>query len=446
VTPAPRPLRRILGLGFGLALAFGGTLGVGILRLPATTAAALGDATLIVLFWIFGGVWALLGAVAVAELSAMLPQAGGFYVYARRAFGNGVGFVVGWSDWVNQAAAISYAALSGAVFIGMLWPAATIAPRAIAIGMIAAFTGLHWAGLRIGSTVTRAISVVVGLMLLVLVVGCFVTPPMASMATVPSSAAAISQPLFSMGMLAAVVTSLRAIFVAYDGWYSPIYLAEESTDPTHTMPRAVIGGTLLVAGLYVLVNIALLKILPLRVIAGSALPAAEAARVILPRGGAELVTVISLLTVLSLINATLLMGPRVLLAIGRDGFFTQKAALVSSSGTPRLALGVTGLASAGLIMSGTFDQIVAIVAVLFLLNYVSAYAALIVLRRREPGLARPYKAFGYPVSTVIVLAGCVLLWLAAIHDDIRSALFAAMLLLLCAPVYLWLARRRRHAE
>ena len=86
-----RPLRRILGLGFGLAMVFGGTVGVGILRLPGTLAAALGDSRLIVLFWILGGVYALLGAMAVAELAAMLPEAGGFYVYARRAFGNGVG-------------------------------------------------------------------------------------------------------------------------------------------------------------------------------------------------------------------------------------------------------------------------------------------------------------------------------------------------------------------
>ena len=95
-------LRRILGLGFGLAMVFGGTVGVGILRLPGTLAAALGDSKLIVFFWILGGVYALLGAVSVAELAAMLPQAGGFYVYARRAFGNGVGFAVGWSRLDQQ--------------------------------------------------------------------------------------------------------------------------------------------------------------------------------------------------------------------------------------------------------------------------------------------------------------------------------------------------------
>ena len=171
-----RPLRRILGLGFGLAMVFGGTVGTGILRLPGTLAAALGDSRLVVLFWILGGVYALLGAMAVAELAAMLPEAGGFYVYTRRAFGQGAGFVVGWADWVNQTAAIAYAALTASVFLGTLWPASAAAPRGVAIGVIALFTALHWAGLRLSSTITRIISLAVGLMLLVLVVGCFLSP------------------------------------------------------------------------------------------------------------------------------------------------------------------------------------------------------------------------------------------------------------------------------
>jgi APA family basic amino acid/polyamine antiporter len=438
-----RPLTRILGLGFGLAMVFGGTVGVGILRLPGTLAAALGDSRLIVLFWILGGVYSLLGAVAVAELAAMLPEAGGFYVYARRAFGNGPGFVVGWSDWVNQVASLAYGALTAATFMGTLWPSTAANPRALAIAVIAAFTVLHWAGLRIGSTLTRIISLSVGLMLMVLVVGCFLAAPVTASSAPPMATSAASLPLLSLGMLAAVVTALRAVFLTYDGWYSPIYMSEESTQPALTMPRALIGGTLLVAAMYVIINIAILRVLPLPVLAASQLPAADAARVVLPQGGAELVTVISLLTVLSLVNAIMLMTPRILLAIGRDGFFTEKAALVSPGGTPRVALAVTSGAAAALIMSGTFEQIIAVAAVLFLLNYVSAYVALIVLRRKEPAMPRPYRAFGYPFTTAIVLLGCVLLWGAAIMEDQRSGFFAGLLLIACAPVYAWIAHRRR---
>jgi APA family basic amino acid/polyamine antiporter len=442
MSEAARPLSRILGLGFGLAIVFGGTVGTGILVLPGTLAAALGDSRLIVLFWILGGVWALLGAVSVAELAAMLPEAGGFYVYAKRAFGGGLGFIVGWIDWLNQVCALSYAALTVALFFGQLLPAVAGAPKWVALGTLAVFTTVHWLGLKIGSTVTNLISLTVALMLLLLVVGCFASPGIGG-GGVPPAGSAVNLPLLSLGMLSVVVTALRNVFVSYDGWYSAIYTAEESTDPARTLPRAMIGGAVLIAAIYVLVNVAILRVLPIPVLAASHLPAADAASVVMPHGGRMLVTVISLTVVLSLVNATLLMTPRILFAIGRDGFFTEKAAVVSRSGTPRVALGVTAAAAAVLSILGSFEQIVAIAAVMFLLLYLSCYAALFTLRRREPSLHRPYRAWGYPVTTSIVLVGCFALWVAAIAADQASALRAAGLLVLCVPVYLWLKRRRQ---
>ena len=436
-----RPLLRILGLGFGLAMVFGGTVGAGILRLPGTLAAALGDSHAILLFWVLGGLYALLGAVSVAELAAMLPQAGGFYVYARRAFGDGVGFLVGWSDWFNQTASLAYVSMTATAFLGTLWPPAAQYSRTGAVLIIVGLTAMQWAGLRIGSVVTRFISVTIGLMMLVLIVACFKAPPASAGVPIPMSAADL--PLFSTAMVAAVVTALRAVLVTYDGWYSPIYLAEESTDPERTMPRAIIGGTLVLIVLYVLINAAVLRVLPLAVLAGSQLPAADAARIVLPRGGAVLVTVISLLTVLSLVNAVLLMAPRILLAIGRDGLFTAKAASVSAGGTPRIALAVSSAAAIALILTGTFEQIVALAAVLFLLTYIATYAAVFVLRRREPGLPRPYRAFGFPFTTGTVLLGCVLVLIAAVMEDPRSGVIAALLLGACAPAYRWIAHRRK---
>jgi APA family basic amino acid/polyamine antiporter len=438
----PAPLARILGLGFGLAMVFGGTVGVGILRLPGTLAATLGDSRLILVFWIVGGIYALLGAVSVAELAAMLPRAGGFYVYARRAFGSGAGFVVGWSDWINEVATLAYGSITAMTFLAALLPAAASYARLGAVLIIAAFTALHWVGLRLGSSLTRLISLSIGLMMLILIVACFFVPPAANTSVLlPLSAATL--PLISMGMLAALVSAMRNVLLTYDGWYSPIYLAEENTDPGRTLPRALIGGTVVLIVLYVSVNAALLRVLPLSTLASSDLPAATAARLVFPHGGGELVTLIALLTVLSLVNATLLMTPRVLLAIGRDGLFTRKAAAVSAGGTPRLALAVSSAAAIALILSGTFEQIIALATVLFLLNYISAYAALFVLRRREPGLPRPYRAFGFPFTTAIVLVGSVLALIAAAAEDPRSALAAGLLLAACAPIYVWIARRRR---
>lgn len=423
-------------------MVFGGTVGVGILRLPGTLAAALGDPTLIVLFWILGGAYALLGAVSVSELAAMLPQAGGFYVYARRAYGDGAGFAVGWADWINNVATLAYAPITAMTFLVGLWPSMAPYAKLGAVLIIMSFTALHWAGLSLGSSLTRFISCAIGLMMLIVVIGCFWTPAAAGASTpLPSSAASL--PLVSMAMASVLVSAFRAVLLTYDGWYSPIYLAEENTDPARTLPRALIGGTLVVIVLYVLINIGFLRVLPLPVLASSALPAADAAGVVFPKGGAVLVTVISLTTVLSLINAVLLMTPRVLFAIGRDGFFTAKAAAVSAGGTPRLALALSSTAAVALILTGTFEQIIALATVLFLLVYIATYVAVFVLRRREPAMPRPFRAFGFPFTTGIVCLGCVLVLLAALIEDPRSAAAAAALLVACAPVYAWIARRKR---
>ena len=441
-----RPLQRILGIGFGLALAFGSTVGVGILRLPGTIAAALGDARLVELFWVVGGLYALFGAVAVAELAAMTPAAGGFYVYARRAFGNRGGFVIGWSDWIVNSSALAYVPVAAAAFLGSLWAPAAAHNQVAALSILAAFTGLHWIGLRLSRTVIGIISVSVGLMLLLLVIGCFLTTPTPALTGVAPANSAASLPFMSMAMIASIVTAMRSVLATFDGWYGPIYVAEESTDPARTLPRAIIGGALLISALYFVINIAFIRVLPWPLLAASQMPAADAANVILPRGGAIIVTVISLVTMFSVLNAILISAPRILLGMSRDGLGIDRAGVVSESGTPRFALGLTSLAAALLIVTGSFEQIIALGVVLFVFNYISAYSAVFVLRRREPRQPRPYRAFGFPLSTAVVWVGSVLFLIAAVAGDRRSALIVAGLFIVSVPAYAGIVRRRPTAQ
>lgn len=437
-----RPLLRILGLGFGLALTFGATVGVGILRLPGTVASALGDPTLIMLAWLVGGVYALMGAVAVAELAALMPQAGGFRVYAQRAYGESAGFAIGWVDWLCNVAALAGVSITIVQFVGLLWPTAMLHPRAAAIVVILAFTSIHWTGLKLGSAITSVCSALVGLLFAALITGCFLAEPVAAPVT-PFVASQDAAPLWSMAMVMAVVPAMRSVLTAYDGWYGPIYMAEENTDPARTLPRAIVGGTLLVMILYMLFNLALLHVLPVSALATSVLPAADAARAVWPTGGAELVTFMSILLLLSLFNNGLLMAPRVLYGFSRDGLLVQGAGTVSEGGAPRGALALSSMAVVVIVMSGSFEQIIALYAVLFLVLYVSAFGAVFVLRRREPGLKRPYQATGFPVTTTIVLAGSVMFLVLAAVEDPRSAMIAALFMTGCLPAYAWMARLRQ---
>ncbi len=438
--PAPS-LSRILGFGFSIALAFGGTIGVGILRLPGTVAAALGDVRLIILVWVIGGVYALLGAVSLAELASALPKAGGFYVYARRAFGPTTGFVVGLNDWLLNSLTISYAAATAAEFFIVLVPAYAPHGRWLAIGVVLAFTALHWIGIRIGSTVQNTISALVGMLLVGLALGSLTltgTPVAGALPPAPISIASL--PLLSVGMVAALAAALRSVVVTYDGWYTAIYLAEETVDASRAVPRAMIGCALLVTALYLLINIGFVHALSLPVLAASKLPAADVARQLFPHGGAEFVTIVSLCTVLGLINAILLGAPRIFYAVGRD-LSIGAVASVSEGGTPRVALAFTSVAALLLILWGSLEELIALAAVLFVMNYVAGYLALFTLRWREPGLERPFRALGYPWAAAIVLLGSVAFLFAALADDPRSGWFAVRMVLVAAVLGWWLNRR-----
>lgn len=430
-------LTRILGFGFSIALAFGNTIGVGILRLPGEVVGALGDAHTTLLAWILGGGYALLGAVSVAELAAMMPTAGGFYVYSRRAFGPAVGFVIGWNDWLLNCITVAYTAYTAADFLGKFKPAFIGHEQVVALFIVLLFTAIHWLGLRVGSRLQNGISALVGLMLVVLAVAGFMATPVAvSAATIAVPTAPVA---FTLG---AAAVALRNVIVTYDGWYAAIYMAEETVNPARNVPRAMIACAALITVLYVLINAGFLHALSVPVLAHSTLPAADVAQLIFPTGGATFVTVVSLLTVLSLINAIFLGTPRILFALGRDGLVPAQVTQVREGGTPHIALLATAAAAIVMIVSGSLKFLIAVAAVLFVLNYVSSYVAVFTLRRREPQAVRPFRVVGYPVSTALVLLGSIAFLMATVMDDVHSALAAVGLIGLAIPIYAWSSRRR----
>jgi basic amino acid/polyamine antiporter, APA family len=435
-----RPLRRILGLGFGLAFAFGTMVGVGILRLPGMVAAAAGTPILIITCWCIGALYALMGAVSLSELAAMYPEAGGFRVYARRAFGDRAGFVVGWIDWLASVATLAYASVSAIEFVGTVWPALARNETVAAVAVLGVFTIMHSSGVRMGSTITSAASALIGILLLVLIVACFFAAPSTPRAGTHEG---VGGAVLSAGTLLALVPAIRALLTAYDGWYAPIYTAEECVNASRTLPRSIIGGALLVALLYVALNVALVRVLSVPVLAASKLPVAAASQVVLPHGSASLMTALSILIVLGLINSNAITGPRVLFSMAREGWISTKAAAVNRGGTPYVALLATTLTSAAMILTGTFNQLIALFAVLILLYYIAAFLAVFVLRRRSPDLPRPYKAFGYPVTTFVVLVGSVGFLIVGIVEDWRSGVMALVFLSLCIPAYALASRSRR---
>jgi APA family basic amino acid/polyamine antiporter len=235
---------------------------------------------------------------------------------------------------------------------------------------------------------------------------------------------------------------MQAVIITYDGWYAPIYFIEEDRNPDRNLPRSMIGGVLLSAAIFLFVNAALLHIIPFPQLAGSQVPAADAAMLVFGSYGKQIILIISVITVVSTINASLLMGPRILFAMGRDGLAPRWAASVNAGGTPSVGLLLTILTSSILILSGTFETLIAIASFFMLTVQISGFGALLILRRRRPDLPRPYKVWFYPWTPLVTLfVSGLLLVLFAIGDP-KHSLLTLVLIVLSYPAYVFLVKRR----
>ncbi len=422
----------MLGSAFGLAIVVGGVIGVGILRAPGEVASHLPSAPLIIGAWVLGGIYSLLGANSVAELGAALPRAGGFFVYANRAFGPFPAFVTGWADFLTCGASAATAALLMSEYVGRLVPAARegAMPILMAVILLAGFGWLQGRGIRSGDRTQQVTSAIKAILLLALIICLLV-----SGARAPDTVPPPPLPTSGLALGGALVLGLQGIIYAYDGWYYPMYFGEELQDPGREIPRAMLRGILVVLVIFVLINVAVLKVLPVGLLAGESLAMGAATGVVFGPRGDQLVAIVALLALPSVLNASLMAATRILFAMARDGLVNFPVTRVSASGTPLRALWITvGLAIAFL-LTGTVARLLAIVSFFFVANYLAVLFAVYVLRRREPDLPRPWLAWGHPWSTGIVLAGSLAFLAGSVATDTRNSLVALACLVLSVPLF-----------
>ena len=427
-------LLRVLGVGFGLAVIIGNTIGAGIFRAPGSIAAQIPNAGPFLLIWLAGAVYALLGAISIAELGTMIPRSGGQYVFSRYALGEYAGFIVGWSDWISSCGSTAAVALVVGTFSEALVPAVAGKGPGIAAAVTILFAVLQWRGIVWGSTIQNLTSLLKALAFLALIIAAFAlggSGALTSSQTNSTSAITIS----------AVVLSLQAVIYTYDGWAGVIYFSEEVKHPARDIPRALFGGVLSIAAIYLLVNVALLYVLPVSRIAGKEFAAGEAANVIFGVYGDTIFRCLTIVSMLSGINALHLMATRVIFAMSRDGLFSKKAAAVNEGGTPSVSLFLSALVAVLFIILGQrFDVVITVLAFFFVANYILSFISLFVLRQREPEKPRPYRAWGYPFTPAFALLGSVVFLGGAIYADQRNSVYALLLLAVSYPVFLLMRR------
>ncbi|MBL0742817.1 APC family permease [Chryseolinea lacunae] len=433
--PARHELKKVLGVGFGVAVMIGGTIGAGILRTPGTIALLLDNYWLIVLCWLFGGAYVLLGVSSFSEMSTIMPKAGGPYNYAMRAFGTYAGFLIGWLDFLINAIAPAYFCIVISEYLSLLFPVMAGYESLVAVSFLFVFTLFHLGGVQRGSIAQQIMSLAKVLFFVVLIGACFL---------VKVEHSALSQPLPPLkgGVIIAILKSMQLIVGAYDGWWSGCFFAEEDKDPGKNIPRSLFTGAITVILIYVIFNIALFYVLPIGSISTSTLPASDAAKVVFGSSGATFVVVLAVASLVSTLNAYMMIPPRILFGLSRDKFFVNQGTFVNKGGTPVVTLLCSSALAFVLILLGSFEALFSLSAFISLIVLGFSFAALVKLRISEPNLHRPYRARGYPYTSIVVLLVTLALFVGFAISDPFNLILIVIITGLTYPAY-WLFVKRR---
>jgi amino acid transporter len=427
---------RSVGLLNAVAVSIGITIGSGIFRVPATVAGLLPDPGSVVLCWVLGGVMALCGALTFAELGASLPRSGGMFAYILEGFGPVPAFLFGWAELtVVRAAALGAIATIFAEYLGYFVPLTAAEVREVAALTIVVVGVLNYVGVRraaavLSVTTYAKFAAVVALALLA--------------CTAHSATAAHFTPVWSGAVsLSLIATALVPVMWTYDGWADLAFIGGEISDPQRTLPRALIAGSVGVALVYLLLNLAFIYVLPLPEMAGSKLIATTVAtRIPLLAGiGSGLIAGLVMLATFSGLNASMMVGARVFYAMGDRGLLFRAVARVSPRfDSPSVAIAVCTALGVVYVLENDFAQL----AGKFILGiwpfYALAVAAVFVLRRRRPELPRPYRVWGYPVvPAVFLLASAGMVANALVTDPVNTGV-TLLIIAVGLPVY-WLRGR-----
>src|SRR5580704_17783311 len=447
VHQTPADLPRVLGASQAMAIVVGTIIGSGIFLVPREMMRDVGSSSLVYLAWIVGGLLSLFGAMTYAELGAMLPYAGGEYVYLRGAYGDTPAFLYMWT-WFAVAKPASIAAVTSGlartlgVFPAFHWLGASLPgpfpllwSQVFAIAVTWFMTGLNYLGIKKAGDFQLVFTVLKGILILIVAALCFAsaTGSWANFTTsVPHAVGGIN------GFMAALIATLWA----YDGWNDLTMVAGEVRRPERSLPFALIGGLFVVGILFMATNAAIQYILPAAQIAASERPAVAALSVVAGPRGAGFVAAAMALSIFVTLNGTVMSGARIPYAAARDRlFFPQFAHIHPRFQSPSTSLIVQGLLSTVLLLFlSQFQQHFELAVFAEWLFYMLTTTTVFVYRRRYPEMQRPYRVWGYPVlpAIFVVCAAVVLIWSYA--GNLEGSLIGTALILLGLPV-LWLVRR-----
>lgn len=468
MTENKQQLIRGLTLTDTTALVVGTIIGTGVFLKTAVMAQDTGTPTLVLAAWIAAGLLSFAGALTYAELGAMLPHAGGEYVYLRHSYGEAPAFIFGWMRFiVAGSGSIAVLGVGVATFLSAVFPLTTVWAESqftllgqtinwrfgtlqiVALAAILILSALNCATVAFGGKVQSLLTVLKILGIIIVVGGVFFfshTATWSHLATPQGKAEWSGMSAFGTAMLAALW--------GYDGWNNMPMAAGEVQDPGRNIPRALIVGMIVILVIYTITNLSYFYALPFNEVETSsstqyreALPVAtKAAQTFLGDVGGRIVSIAFILSTLGALNGSILSNARVPYAMARDRlFFPRMAELSVRSRVPVWAIMVQGVWACVLALSGTYDQLTDYVIFASWIFYGLVTSSVFVLRRRMPDAERPYKTLGYPlVPLIFVLVATWLVINTLVARPVESVA-GLVLIVLGLPVYFYFRRQKMPA-
>ncbi len=425
-------LARRLGLADATNITVGVVIGSAIFLVPGEIARSLGTPARMLAVWVFTGILSYFGALAYAELGAMMPDTGGQYVFLREAYGPMCGFLFGWSMFmVAESGGVASLAAGFAIYLGYFVPMGPVSAKCAAAAVIALFAWANYRGVRAGAWTQNLLTALKVAGLLVLIGAAFAAPAghgTSGTAAIPFSFRAFGAPVV-------------ACLWAYEGWNSVSYVAGEVQRPQRNLPLAAGVGMAVVVVLYLMANLAYVRVLPMAEIAASERAAALVADRTLGRVGGMLFALTILISMAGSLNGSIMTAPRSYFAQARDGLFFRSFGRVHPRfGTPGISIALSSVWAAVLALSGSYEVLYSYVIFTAWIFYGLTVLAVVVLRRKMPDRERPYRMHGYPWTPVIFAAVSFWFVLNTLISEPRSSLIGLALVVAGAPIY-WFWRR-----
>ena len=386
-----------LGVPTATAVVIAAMVGSGVFTTLGFQVAEIRSTFAIMMVWLVGGVIALCGAFTYAELGAALPRSGGEYHLLRRVYTPALGFLSGWvSATVGFAGPSALAAMALASYTGTFIPG--IPENHLAAGAVLGFSLIHASSLQVGTTFQNLLTVLKVGLILGFVGAAFTVDQVQGITLWPQAG--------DVGLITGPAFAIALIFVsyAYTGWNAAIYIAGEIKQPSRTLPRSLLLGTLTVTALYALLNYVFLRTVPMDELAGQIEVGFLAGVHIFGEAGGQVTAAIIAGLLASTVSAYVFLGPRILMVMGEDMPALTWLSVKSQRGLPVNAFVFQTLVTLAFIYTSTFDQVMLYASILLIANSTLAVAGVYVLRRNEPNLPRPYRTWGYPVTPAVFLA------------------------------------------